>query len=82
VLRRCGFPRRTRCLSPAPRWIGSNASLNLFVGLVAGSGIGKGVAERVAEDAFVWGAIHEAGIGSGEGINHLFAHHDRATGSA
>jgi hypothetical protein len=64
-----------------PPWIGSNASLNLFLGLVAGSGIGKGVAERVAEDAFVWGAIHEAGIGSGEGINHLFAHYDRATGA-
>ena len=48
---------------------------------MAGSGIGKGVAERVAEDAFVWGAIHEAGIGSGEGINHLFAHHDKVTGA-
>jgi Protein of unknown function (DUF3987)/Bifunctional DNA primase/polymerase, N-terminal len=62
-----------------PPLVGGNASLNVFLGLVAESGYGKGVLERAAEVAFRLGPIYTTGIGSGEGINHLFAHYDKAS---
>ncbi len=58
-----------------PPTIGSHASLNLFVGLVAGSGGGKDAAGKVARDAVDLGQ-HETFItvplGSGEGLSHMF----------
>ena len=59
-----------------PPWVGGNASLNLFVALVGVSGDGKGGPEKTAKDAFRLGPIYSTGIGSGQGINHLFAHYD------
>ncbi|MFF0501624.1 bifunctional DNA primase/polymerase [Nocardia aobensis] len=60
-----------------PPIVGSEASLNLFVALVAPSGSGKGAAESVARDLLP-DSIHftQAPIGSGEGIAHLFAHRE------
>jgi hypothetical protein len=62
-----------------PPLVGDNASLNLFIGLVAESGHGKGVVEKAAKAAFRFGPIYTTGVGSGEGINHLFAHYDKAS---
>ena len=59
-----------------PPWVGGNASLNLFVALVGLSGDGKGGPEKTARDAFRLGPVYTTGIGSGQGINHLFAHYD------
>jgi hypothetical protein len=59
-----------------PALTGGPGSLNLFVGLVGASGTGKGAAERAAEDLMPL-EIETAGIGSGEGIAHLFAARDR-----
>ena len=63
-----------------PPLVGGRASLNLFVGLVGNSGRGKGAPERAARDAFRLKPIYTTGIGSGEGINHLFAHFDKKAG--
>lgn len=60
-----------------PPLVGSRASLNLFVGLVGESGKGKGAPERAAKDAVRTKPIYSTGIGSGEGINHMFAHYDK-----
>lgn len=59
-----------------PPWVGDNASLNLFVNLVGLSGDGKGAPEKAAKAAVRLGPIYSTGIGSGQGINHLFAHYD------
>ena len=64
-----------------PKLVGGNASLNLFIGLVAASGSFKGATEQAAQDAFRLGPIYTTGIGSGEGINHLFAHYDKNLGT-
>jgi hypothetical protein len=64
-----------------PPLVGGNASLNLFIGLVAESGHYKGAAERATKDAFALGPIYSTGVGSGEGINHLFGHYDKASDS-
>jgi hypothetical protein len=64
-----------------PPLVGDNASLNLFIGLVAESGLGKGAVEKTAKVAFRLGPIYTTGIGSGEGINHLFGHYDKASQS-
>nr|BFF20083.1 hypothetical protein GCM10025730_36040 [Promicromonospora thailandica] len=57
------------------------ASLNVFVGLVGPSGVGKGVATRAAEDFLdiqpgAGRLIVEVPLGSGEGISHMFIHTD------
>jgi hypothetical protein len=62
--------------------VGGNASLNQFYGLVGQSGGFKGAVERAAKDAFRLGPIYTTGVGSGEGINHTFAHYDKATKSS
>jgi hypothetical protein len=64
-----------------PPLVGGRASLNLFIGLVGDSGKGKGAPERAAGDAFKIAPIYVTGIGSGEGINHLFAHYDKNHGT-
>lgn len=64
-----------------PPLVGGRASLNLFVGLVGASGKGKGAPERAACDAFRMTPIFMTGIGSGEGINHLFGHYDKTHGT-
>lgn len=64
-----------------PALVGSYASLNLFVGLVGSSGNGKGAVERAGAAAFEYGDIYETGIGSGEGINHVFARYDKDAGT-
>jgi Protein of unknown function (DUF3987) len=64
-----------------PPLVGGNASLNLFIGLVAESGYGKGSAETAAQEAFRMGPIYTVGVGSGEGINHMFAHYDKQHGT-
>ncbi len=55
-----------------PPLIGGVASLNLFVGLVGPSGSGKGAAEAAGTEAVQLGHLQTAGVGSGEGIAHLF----------
>jgi hypothetical protein len=64
-----------------PPLVGGRASLNLNIGLVGESGKGKGAPERAAKDAFRMKRIYSTGIGSGEGINHLFAHYDKQAGT-
>jgi hypothetical protein len=59
-----------------PPLVGGPASLNLFVGLVGPSGVGKGAAQGAAVDAVHVGNLDLAGPGSGEGIAHLFAYWD------
>lgn len=67
-----------RVVVATPRWVvlpalvGADASLNLYVALVATSGGGKGASEACAADAVRTGPIDAAGVGSGEGIAHLF----------
>jgi hypothetical protein len=56
-----------------PALIGGPASLNLLAGLVGPPGTGKGAAEATAPEVVDVGHIDVAGIGSGEGIAHLFA---------
>lgn len=55
-----------------PAIIGGEASLNLFVGIVARSGGGKGASEAAAADALDVGPVHSSGVGSGEGILHQY----------
>jgi len=59
-----------------PPFIGTDASLNLFVGLVGRPGAGKDAAEAVAAEAINVGSVVASGIGSGEGIAHLFMKRD------
>lgn len=64
-----------------PPTIGGQASLNLFVGLVAPSGIGKGTATRAAADAVqIVGGVNTVPVGSGEGLAHLFMRRDKEGG--
>ena len=63
-------------------YVGRRASLNLYVGLVGESGDGKGTAEGAARDAVLTDYVYVTGPGSGEGINHLFAHYDKADAKA
>jgi len=60
-----------------PGFVGERASLNLYVGLVGGSGEGKGRTEGTARVAVTMAPIYKTGPGSGEGINHLFARYDK-----
>lgn len=58
-----------------PPTVGSHASLNLFVALVAPSGFGKGASEAVAEDFLTTKAdVFVATPGSGEGILKQYAY--------
>ena len=66
-----------------PPIIGGHASLNLFVGIVARSGGGKGAAESAAEALVDVGDLHTVGVGSGEGILHQYVRRvpaDKTTG--
>lgn len=63
-----------------PPAIGSHASINLFVGIVAPSGGGKGAAEAAAGDAVDVGKLHTSGVGSGEGILHQYVTRKRGKG--
>lgn len=64
-----------------PPTVGSHASLNFFVALVAPSGFGKGASEAVAEDFFVSeAAVFVATPGSGEGLLKQYAYKKRARG--
>lgn len=56
-----------------PAIIGTQASLNLFVALVAPSGGGKGISAGVAAEAVTITGVEVFSAGSGEGIGHLFA---------
>jgi len=59
-----------------PPLIGGDASLNVFLGLVGPSGSGKGAAESAARDAVKFDRdLVEAGVGSGEGLAHVFLRH-------
>lgn len=60
-----------------PALVGGEASLNLFAALVGKSGAGKGGVEAVAAAAVVLPEIHQANIGSGEGITHLYKRRNR-----
>lgn len=62
-----------------PPTIGGEASLNLFVGLVAPSGGGKGAAEACADDAVkIDGGLYETWkLGSGQGIAHGYVHREK-----
>ncbi|QXO14212.1 DNA primase [Gordonia phage Bock] len=51
---------------------GPRGSLNLFCGIAAKSGGGKGLASGVAAELYRHPSIHVAPPGSGEGIGHLF----------
>lgn len=56
-----------------PALVGGHGSLNLFVGLVGLPGAGKGTAEHAASECIDLGVdIETAGVGSGEGIAHMF----------
>jgi len=56
-----------------PAIIGGRASINLFTGIVAKSGGGKGASEAAATDAIdLPQDIHTVGVGSGEGIAHQY----------
>lgn len=58
-----------------PPTVGSHASLNLFVALVAPSGFGKGASEAVAEDFLASETdVFVATPGSGEGILKQYAY--------
>lgn len=55
-----------------PPIIGNRVSLNLFVASVALSGGGKGGASAAARDCLEIPDIKRVGVGSGEGIAHMF----------
>lgn len=57
-----------------PPIVGSRASLNFAVALVAASGGGKGGADGAAHDAIRMPSIPEFRIGSGEAIAHCLKH--------
>lgn len=60
-----------------PALVGGRGSLNLFVGIVGTSGMGKGAGERASRDGVEVGDVLTSSIGSGEGLLHLFAHWDK-----
>ncbi len=55
-----------------PPLVGSDASLNMFAGVVGDSGSGKGAACRAAADAVHVGLLNLRPVGSGEGLTHTF----------
>lgn len=57
-----------------PATIGSEASLNLFIGLVGAAGAAKGASEKAARRALDLGEMRAPvyPLGSGEGIAHMF----------
>lgn len=57
-----------------PATIGSEASLNLFIGLVGAAGAAKGASEKAARRAVDLGDLRAPvyPLGSGEGIAHMF----------
>jgi hypothetical protein len=59
-------------------------SLNLFVGLIGRSGEGKGQATSAANRAFTIfpAEFHTAGLGSGEGLAHLYAKRVKEAGTS
>ncbi|WP_435589180.1 hypothetical protein [Micromonospora chalcea] len=61
-----------------PKGVGGYGSLNLYVALVGRSGQGKGTAQRIAAEIIPDDGYTEAGIGSGEGIAHLYVRRTRA----
>lgn len=63
-----------------PPLVGTSASLNTFIALVSGSGGGKGASESAATDAVDVGRIDSAGVGSGEGLAHLFMRKEKRGG--
>lgn len=74
----CALVRAVCCIEPLvvlPPIIGGEASLNLFVGIVGKSGDGKGAAEAAAKDAIRWTGTLEKGVGSGEGLVHVYVRH-------
>ncbi|MCP2324925.1 hypothetical protein HDA40_003432 [Hamadaea flava] len=56
-----------------PKLVGGHGSLNLFVGLIGPPGAGKGAAQRAGADVLDVGHVEAAGVGSGEGLAHLYA---------
>lgn len=62
-------------------YVGREASLNLYFGLVGLPGLGKGGPEGTARAALHTAEVFETGPGSGEGLNHLFAHYDKQSDS-
>lgn len=75
VLARVVTATSYRCQLPII--VGGPASLNLFVGLVAPSGVGKGAATTAGTAAVDVGKIEKIGAGSGEGIAHCFRKRSR-----
>ncbi|WP_298045701.1 hypothetical protein [uncultured Citricoccus sp.] len=64
-----------------PALIGGHGSLNLFCGLVAPSGGGKGASEAAAADCVsLPESVLRAPVGSGEGLSHLYVRRDKKTG--
>jgi Bifunctional DNA primase/polymerase, N-terminal len=59
-----------------PALTGGEAPLNLYVGIVAFTGGGKGTAEKAARGAIDLPHVDVVGPGSGEGIGHLFKYWD------
>jgi hypothetical protein len=57
---------------------GRSRILNLFVGVVAFTGGGKGTSESAAYEAVDLSHVDVVGPGSGEGIGHLFKGWDRS----
>lgn len=57
-----------------PKIIGTYASLNTYVSVVAPSGIGKDAAMDTAEDAYTLGPVSLWPVGTGEGVVKHFVH--------
>jgi hypothetical protein len=55
-----------------PALTGGQVSLNLYAGIVAFTGGGKGTAESASREAIVLPHVDVVGPGSGEGLSHLF----------
>jgi hypothetical protein len=61
-----------------PALTGGHVSLNLYAGIVAFTGGGKGTAEKAAREAVNLPSVDVVGPGSGEGIGHLFKAWDQS----
>jgi hypothetical protein len=55
-----------------PALAGGQVSLNLYTGIVAFTGGGKGTAESASHEVIDLPHVDVVGPGSGEGIGHLF----------
>ena len=60
-----------------PPIIGGVGSLNCYVALVGPPGAGKGAAERTAGEVLFTNDIYVIGLGSGEGLNHVYMRYDK-----